>query len=198
MPPFANSTSGGLGLIGGPRQRSASRRDQVRSDLAVYVGSHEIRLGADYQDGRSTVVTSYTGGQIVIALNDIGRPYFEHDFIARSREDPTAVDAIARPQTLDESLYIQDSWRPMAGLTVNAGFRWDRQDARGIGTEARQRLGRQMIPAVLKIGTFEDAVSDAARANRQHNALKRTKRVRVHTLRSSSTDVARPPIMMSK
>lgn len=40
--------------------------------------------------------------------------------------------------------------------------------------EGHRRAGMRVIPVVLKTGTFEDAVADAAEANRSHLALKRT------------------------
>jgi len=129
-PSFANSVTGGLGIIGGPRQRNASRRDQFRADLALYLGNHEIRLGGDYQDGRSTLITGYTGGQLVTRFNNFGVVYYRHNFIAGSPTDLSPVDGVARPRHIDAGLYLQNSWRAASGLTVNVGLRYDQEDVR--------------------------------------------------------------------
>ena len=131
-PGDANSASGGLGIIGGPRQRNFSKRDQFRADLALYFGSHRRSgFGGDYQDGKSTAITSYSGGQQVETFNNFGQVYYEHDFFARSLTDPTPTDSITRPHVIDKSLYLQDSWRAAPGLTVDGRLRWDQEDARG-------------------------------------------------------------------
>ena len=129
-PPSPNFASGGLGIIGGPQQRNSSRRDQLGGGLTVYRGSHEIRIGGDYEDGRSTSITAYSGGQAVLRFNDRGVPYYRHDFLAASPADPTPSDSVVAVRTIDESAYLQDSWRAAPGLTVDAGLRWDQQDFR--------------------------------------------------------------------
>jgi Carboxypeptidase regulatory-like domain/TonB dependent receptor-like, beta-barrel/TonB-dependent Receptor Plug Domain len=129
-PDIPNSASGGLGSIGGPRQRNSSRRDQLRADLAFYLGNHELRLGADYEDARSTVITAYTGGQLVRKLNESGTVYYAHDFFAANAADLIPAQRVGRPRNIDSGFYLQDSWRTAPGLTVNVGLRYDEEDFR--------------------------------------------------------------------
>jgi hypothetical protein len=130
IPAEANSSSGGLGAIGGPRQRNSSRRDQLRADLGLYLGNHELRLGGDYQDGRSTVIGSNTGGQYLARYNERGTVYYKHEFFSASAVDQIPIARVSLPRTIDSSLYAQDSWRAAPGLTINAGLRYDQEEPR--------------------------------------------------------------------
>jgi hypothetical protein len=129
--PFGpNFVTGGFGPVGGPRNRNTSTRDQYRGDLNLYIGSHEIKLGADSQDAKTNAVNSYSGGQLVTRLNEFGQVYYRHTFYAASATDLTPVDNPVNPRTKDLGAYVQDSWRVLPGLTVNAGLRWDQEDVR--------------------------------------------------------------------
>jgi hypothetical protein len=123
-----NLISGGLGYIFGPTDNSKSRRWQYRGDATLYLGSHEIKAGVEYQNDRVDTVTFYTGGQAVTQKNEFGQIYYQHDFFARSSMDLTPVDAPARPRTSRFGLYAQDSFRAGPGLTINAGLRWDQHE----------------------------------------------------------------------
>lgn len=122
-----NSVTGGLGFIGGPSQKNRSRRDQYRLDGAFYVGNHEVKLGGDYQRGKTTTITSITGGQLVQKYNDFGQTYYTHIFFSKSLTDLTPVDDVTEAHSFDTGFYLQDSWKPLPGLTINAGLRWDEQ-----------------------------------------------------------------------
>jgi outer membrane receptor protein involved in Fe transport len=98
--------------------------------MALYLGKHEIRFGGDYQNGKTTEISYYTGGQAVSKRNEFGKVYYEHDFIARSTTDLSPADEILSPRNIDTGLYLQDSWKLLPNLTVNAGLRWDQEDMR--------------------------------------------------------------------
>jgi hypothetical protein len=127
IPPEPNFVTGGIGFIWGPSSRSASHRDQVRADLNLYLKSHELKLGADYQRSRTTATTVYSGGQQVTRFNNYGEVYYEHDFFPRSREDLTPVDRFNDSGSREVGAYLQDSWKLAPGLTIDAGLRWDRE-----------------------------------------------------------------------
>jgi hypothetical protein len=122
-----NSVTGGLGGVGGPQQRNASRRDQYRLDAALYLGNHELKLGGDYQTSRTTSIFSFTGGQIVKKYNEFGQTYYLHRFFSKSPTDLTPVDNVNEAHSKDFGLFLQDSWKPVRSLTINAGLRWDQQ-----------------------------------------------------------------------
>ncbi|MEO8347470.1 MAG: TonB-dependent receptor, partial [Acidobacteriota bacterium] len=133
LPPVANLSTGGLGLIGLPRNKSRSRRNQYRADLNLYVEDHEIKLGGDYDDAATEAFGYYTGGQHVYRLNEFGQVYYAHEFYARSRSDLVPVDRVAEASTRNLGFYLQDSWKLARGWALNAGIRWDEQDVRAYG-----------------------------------------------------------------
>ena len=133
IPDGPNSASGGLGLIDGNTQRNSSDRIQVRGDATLYLGSHELKAGGGYQNGRTTAVSSYTGGQLVGAYDEYGQLYYRHDFFVVSATDPVPTDQTGRASTVEKSAFLQDIWRASRSLTISAGLRWDQQDLRADG-----------------------------------------------------------------
>jgi hypothetical protein len=130
LPFQANSVSGGLGFYGGPNQRNSSTRDQYRADMAFYSGNHELKFGGDYQQGKTTAITSVTGGQQVTKYSEFGQVYYDHSFIAKSATDFSPIDDVVKVRSIETGFFLQDSWKVLPGLTVNAGLRWDQQDLR--------------------------------------------------------------------
>ena len=127
IPGQPNFVQGGLGFIGGPRNHSTSRRDQIRADAVNYRGPHEIKLGGDYQDGRTDTLTFFSGRQKVQRFDEHGQIYYEHRFFARNAQDLTPVDNPSTATTRDVGAYLQDSWKAAPNLTINAGLRFDRE-----------------------------------------------------------------------
>ena len=131
-PPFGapNFVTGGLGFIPGWTNHSTSIRDQIRADTSLYFGRHEIKLGGDYQDGKTSSLSSFSGGQVVNRFNESGQVYYQHLFYNRSDnlEDLSPVDWNSRAVTEDFGAYAQDSWKAAPGVTINAGLRWDREN----------------------------------------------------------------------
>ena len=127
-PPGPNFVTGGLGAVQGATNRNGSTRDQIRGDVTLFLGPHELKLGGDVQRETTTSVTAFSGGQLVQQFNETGRAYYAHSFFAKSRTDLTPADSVSEPRTINAGAFLQDSWRPLPGLTVNAGLRWDRQD----------------------------------------------------------------------
>ena len=127
QPGGANFVDGGLGRIGGRNDHSSSHRDQIRTDGTIYRGDHEVKLGADYQDGRTDVLDFFSGGQRVFRYNEFGDVYYAHRFFARSVDDLTPIANPTSAVTRDAGAYVQDSWTPAPNLTAKAGLRFDRE-----------------------------------------------------------------------
>ena len=129
LPPVrANSVTGGLGSVGG-RDTNTSQRYQFRSDGALFLGTHEVKLGFDYQKAKTNLVSSITGGQLVQRRSEEGSLYYVHRAFVVNLDDPTPVPYRSEVHSAETGFYVQDSWKALPGLTVNAGLRWDIQNA---------------------------------------------------------------------
>ncbi|HEY3173973.1 MAG TPA: TonB-dependent receptor, partial [Thermoanaerobaculia bacterium] len=154
-----NFISGGYGLIGGI-DRNVSKREQYSGDITFYGGSHEIKAGGDYLDGRTRGGGGFTGGQRVIARNERGELYYVHQFVAVSPEDPTVVPGSRRRAEVEDiGVYLQDSWKAARGLTVNSGLRWDGETSKNYLGETVLRLRTAWQP---RIGVVWDPWSTGA------------------------------------
>ena len=130
IPGAPNSVSGGFGWIFGPFQDTRSRRSELRADWTHYAGDHTLKMGGDYQRAASDVRSHFTGGQLVQIFNDQGFTYYGHAFFGRSLENPFSIAPSTTVTTTirDFGAYLEDSWKPSAGWTMNAALRWDRED----------------------------------------------------------------------
>jgi hypothetical protein len=148
-PATPNFVWGGYGWIDGNLGHNVSQRNQFRGDVTLYAGSHELKVGGDYQDGKSDMIYSCTGGQCVQVRNDYGQAYYVHTFSARSGSDLTELsDGRFHAQVRGASAYLQDSWKPAAGLTVNLGLRWDGEYLRNYYGATVLRLTNEWQPRV--------------------------------------------------
>jgi outer membrane receptor protein involved in Fe transport len=128
-PDVPNLVTGGFGVIDGPLDHNVSFRNQLRADLTLYAGRHEIQAGASYEYGGSDASYSVTGGQEVLVRNEFGQTYYDHFFPVRSLNDLTPVVGVKfRAKARSFGAYVQDTWRAAAGLTLSLGLRWDTED----------------------------------------------------------------------
>ena len=147
-PASPNSTQGGFGAIFGPTVNNFSKREMYRGDFTFYLSNHEVKAGGDYQSGKTTAESFYTGigetaaavpgatgGQLVTIANEYGQPYYQHDFYApcADRNDPACavpVNNLVTPKSNDLGFYAQDSWKVSPSFTVNLGLRYDQEDVK--------------------------------------------------------------------
>lgn len=126
------------GGFGGYFQDSEFTRDVFKADAAKFLGSHELKAGVDWELQDSRIDRYQGGGGFRISkLVRGGTIYYRHRFYVDDRApgfvlgDASTyrplVPLTTEPQTDNNSFYVQDSWRALRNLTINAGIRWERQ-----------------------------------------------------------------------
>jgi outer membrane receptor for ferrienterochelin and colicin len=122
--------SGGFGLI----QEKKFKRYLGALSGTSYLGNHEIKGGFEYLEDNADVIKRESGGQLVTIL-DIqgytGPPVYQHFYWTiptAALPDNVPTDQLnATPYHRTYSFYLQDSWRVLPNLTINAGIRYDNQ-----------------------------------------------------------------------
>ena len=160
IPTEENFSTGGFGNLGGPGNNSRSHRDQFRADGDFYFGTHQLKLGADYQDAWTIADAHFSGGQLVSRFNERGTVYYFHNFYT---EGPTSLTPVAagvyRGGSRETGAYVQDAWKAAPGLTINAGLRWDAEDLRDYRGVTAMSLGNEWQP---RLGIAWDPWRDGA------------------------------------
>ena len=157
IPTSPNSATGGFGEVNGYRQNNYSTRWQGRGDFTAYLGKHEIKGGGDYMDGKTTAITFTSGLQVVQKYNNFGQTYYAHNFFAASTTDLTPVSNTVSPHTISTGAFLQDSWKIIPGLTLNAGLRWDKENLENFSGQTVIDLTNEWQP---RIGLVWDPKND--------------------------------------
>jgi len=116
---------GGAGLL----TDTTSDRPTASAEVAHRVhahGLHRVAIGATLEDARLRVHRRFSGGSIERRLSE--------DIILTTRYDGESDTRTYRTRSL--AAYVEDAWRPIAGLTVQGGVRWESME---VGTALRFR-----------------------------------------------------------
>jgi outer membrane receptor protein involved in Fe transport len=159
IPTSANSATGGFGLVQGYRQNNYSTRWQGRTDYTAFLGNHQIKVGADYMDGKTTAITFTSGLQLVQQFNNFGQTYYGHNFNAVSTSDLTPTTNTVSPHTKNTGAFLQDSWKIIPNLTLNAGIRWDREQLENFAGQTVISLTDEWQP---RLGIVWDPKNDGS------------------------------------
>lgn len=138
-PVGADALSGGFGF----HQDQEFEREVFKADITKFVGDFELKFGADQED-TSAVNSNWNGGagqRIYIFPNRADpngpvvyrhRYYIDDRAPGYNRDDPStwvlAAPLTSEPNSVNTSAYAQVSWRPISNLTLNLGFRWEKQE----------------------------------------------------------------------
>lgn len=163
-----NAVSGGFGFF----QDQTFKRDVMKADVTSYLGPHAIKAGVDYEHIQA-VNNSYNGGagQRIFKNSTLpggaGIVYYRHRFYLDdraagfSKDDVStwkiAVPLTSEPDSRNTSFYVQDSWTAGAGLTINAGIRWEAQDVRSRDRTSAFKLHDNWGP---RVGLVWDATQN--------------------------------------
>src|SRR5262249_12669768 len=129
------------------------KRYAYRAAGSLYFGTHELKVGGDYESIQSSFLQSYHGGRVEDRFNAAGgyrftvqRYYgaYPATLNCLQRVDGSRppqgtytplehgagyypVDSIAEPDTRNLAFFAQDAWKVLPNLTVSAGIRWEQQ-----------------------------------------------------------------------
>jgi len=146
-------------------------RDVYKVDLTKFLGSHEFKIGGDYEKV-NTVNNNWNGGagQRIYKLPNApsnGQPYYRHRFYVDdqvpgyNRDDPStwvlAAPLTSKPATKNLSFYVQDSWKVVRNFTLNLGVRWEQQRVIGRNDVEAFKLDKNWAP---RIGFIWDVTGD--------------------------------------
>jgi len=158
FPTTARAATGGYGWIDGELANNDSHRDQYRVDGTFYAVSHELRAGADFQSGHTDMTFLCTGAQCVEIHNEWGTTYYQHLFATPTQTNLAVLpDAPFKSRVREAGAYVQDSWRPTGGLTINAGLRWDSEHLQNGAGVTRLSLNNEWQP---RLGVVWDPWQD--------------------------------------
>ncbi len=121
---------GGFGLL----QDKSFKRDAFGVNVTRFMGSHEAKLGFEYETEKADVSRRFSGGQqvdVYAGAGPAGQSVYSHFYWTT----PTATVAnapvsalLASPKHNVTTVYLQDRWAILRNLTLNLGVRWDRQE----------------------------------------------------------------------
>ncbi len=208
-------TSGGFGNVFGPTVNNSSDRQLYSGSFTAYAGNHEIKLGGDYQHDSTSGTTYFTGAQRLLIrpclqtgssvcdlsvapfyTNSAGtttQVFYQHSLLANGTPSSFSIleaSPFVTP-TKRYSAFIQDQWRIIPTLTLNAGLRWDTESFYGLDPQTGPfkafALENQWSPRVGVVWDFAgDGTSKLyASAGRFYFSLPTDLNVRVFTANSS-------------
>ncbi len=209
------TTAGGFGNVFGPTLNNESRREAYAGSFTAYMGNHEVKLGGDYQNDATSGSTYFTGAQRLrirpclqsgASICDLSlapfytnangqtqQVFYQHDLLADgTTDDYHIINASAfNTPTKRYSAYLQDQWRIIPTLTLNAGIRYDTENFYGLdpttGPFKAFAMENQWSP---RVGVVWDFVGDGtsklyASAGRFFFSLPTDLNVRVFTANSA-------------
>jgi outer membrane receptor protein involved in Fe transport len=137
--------------------RNKYDRDVAKLSATAFLSNHEFKVGGDYEKMKADVQNFQGGaGQRIYKFLTGTTNYYRHRYYVDDLasgfklSDPTtwkiALPQVAQPETKNNSLYAQDSWRVAPNFTVNAGLRWESQKLLGRGGVVATEINDNWAP----------------------------------------------------
>jgi outer membrane receptor protein involved in Fe transport len=179
-PCTASIVSGGFGNVFGPTINNQSKRDQYAGSFTAYAGNMEVKVGGDYQKDVTFGSTYRTGAQGLAILTctgsgtrncdltkaplytnplgDTRNVFYQHSFYTANATDLTPlVTAPFNTPSKRTGLFLQNQWRILPTLTINAGVRWDQDETDKGNGQIAFKLKNEWAP---RAGFVWDFVGD--------------------------------------
>jgi len=122
-------------------------RDVAKVDISSFFGNHTVKVGGDSENVKTIDNRFYGGGDwvrkfcTVAVVNNAcpGPVYYRHEVFLNDQaagfsltNPATWLTSIANPLTVvpktqNRGAFLQDSWKAMSNLTINAGIRYETQ-----------------------------------------------------------------------
>lgn len=159
-----NILTGGFGFF----DSNKYDRDVAKLGLTTFLSTHEIKIGGDYEKMKADVQNFQGGaGQRIYKRLKNGITYYRHRYYVDdlapgfNQADPTtwkiALPQVAQPETKNNSLFAQDSWRMLTNLTISAGLRWESQQLIGRGGVTATKINDNWAP---RLGIIWDVANN--------------------------------------
>jgi hypothetical protein len=143
---------GGFGNVRGYFGNNNSKRDALKATGSLFLSTHEIKGGVDYENNLTNATDSFTGGQIIriyaCSPSRCTGPhandpfYFGHEFYTITADKSRLLEGFlpngntVSPRIYRLGFFVQDTWKVIPSLTIHAGLRYDQEDVRdGNGNE---------------------------------------------------------------
>ena len=121
------------------------------TNFVNFLGHHEIKYGGDYQDNRflnkygyynKWAMRDYGSGFVRYRVQGLGGLDKNGTFVPQDFRRPNG-------HTYDTSLFLQDNYSPVDGLSVNLGLRWETQNVWGTGqTKPSISINNNIAPRI--------------------------------------------------
>jgi outer membrane receptor protein involved in Fe transport len=159
-----NVLTGGFGFF----DKNKFDRDVAKLSATAFLSNHEFKVGGDYEKMKADVQNFQGGaGQRIYRFKTGSTFYYRHRYYVDdlasgfNQSDPTtwkiALPQVAQPETKNNSLYAQDSWRVAPNFTVNAGLRWESQKLIGRGGFVATKINDNWAP---RLGLIWDVANN--------------------------------------
>jgi len=139
--PFGFFASGGAGQL----TKVTADRPTLTGEVAHRLGPHLARAGATFEDSRLVTTTRFTGNELDHSLfsGELSRVRFYRGTCSTDLTQPCdyAAGSQLNYRTAYAAAYLEDTFSPARGLTIDAGLRWELM---WVGTDLH--FSRQLAP----------------------------------------------------
>jgi hypothetical protein len=113
-------------------------RNQFVDNITFFSGAHTFKAGVEYnRTAANQIFRGFINGRYIFASTDAFFDYLQHPdhqedvllFIQQAGVGDTTAEEAGTQTIVQEEwgVFVQDTWQPIPGLTINLGLRWEEQ-----------------------------------------------------------------------